>query len=245
MVGDSPSNDVAFGKSAGVSTALLDTGRRSTVQNQKRDDHGDVVDGGRTTPDIVVDDLSDLAQELWKNFEIEGHLGSSLLKYDTPTPTTEAAIAAAAGDLEALATFTIDQLNEQDETQNTPLIWASDAGQENVVRFLLLEKKRQKKTMIDLDVRGGYLGATAVCRAARRGHTEILKLLAAGGADLDIPNTKLQFPLHFAAFKEHPEAVEALLEHGANPRVLDRKGRVPARDTKNVSIRDRLLKAMQ
>ena len=28
MVGDSPSNDVAFGKAAGVGTALLDTGRR-------------------------------------------------------------------------------------------------------------------------------------------------------------------------------------------------------------------------
>ena len=46
MVGDSPSNDVVFGKRAGVGTALLDTGRAH------------LEGGGESGADIVVDSLS-------------------------------------------------------------------------------------------------------------------------------------------------------------------------------------------
>lgn len=49
MVGDSPSNDIAFGIAAGVSTALLDTGRRYA--------EGGV---GTNVPDYNVQNLSDL-----------------------------------------------------------------------------------------------------------------------------------------------------------------------------------------
>lgn len=103
-----------------------------------------------------------------------------------------------------------------------------------------MEQQQQQQ---HVNVRG-YLGATAVSRAARRGHTNILEKLVAAGADLDIPNDKLQYPLHFAAFQENMEAVELLLKSGVNTMVLDRKGRIPAEDTKNEAIRDRILAAM-
>ena len=74
-------------------------------------------------------------------------------------------------------------------------------------------------------------------RAARRGHADCLRLLATAGADLDIGNKKMQYPLHFAAFKENLKCVQILLEHGANTLVLDRKGRTPSQDTKNDEIR--------
>jgi ankyrin repeat protein len=95
-----------------------------------------------------------------------------------------------------------------------------------------------------LNVRG-FLGSTALCRAARRGHVDVLKLLIQAGADMDIPNDKMQYPLHFAAFKENEECVNVLLESGANLNSLDRKGRVPAQDTKNEHIRDIILAAMK
>ena len=57
----------------------------------------------------------------------------------------------------------------------------------------------------------GFLGATAVSRAARRGHDDCLAALLARGADAGIPNDKLQYPMHFAAFKLKPGAVAVLL----------------------------------
>jgi ankyrin repeat protein len=53
----------------------------------------------------------------------------------------------------------------------------------------------------------------------------------------------LQHPLHFAAFQEHKDIVKLLLKYGANPRNLDRKGRIPAHVTKSESIRDIMMLA--
>ena len=71
----------------------------------------------------------------------------------------------------------------------------------------------------------GFLGATAVARASRAGHTAALAaLLEAPGVDPNLCNDKLQSPLHFAAFKKQPEAAALLLAHPAcDPFVLDRK----------------------
>jgi ankyrin repeat protein len=52
-------------------------------------------------------------------------------------------------------------------------------------------------------------------RAARRGHVQVLQRLAEAGANLDISNDTLQYPLPFAAFKQNQDAVKVLLEHGA------------------------------
>uniref|UniRef100_A0A7R9WM54 Uncharacterized protein n=1 Tax=Craspedostauros australis TaxID=1486917 RepID=A0A7R9WM54_9STRA len=210
MIGDSYTNDVQFGKAAGVATIWLDL-------------------DATTESDAICNRFYKLARQLYLNFEISGI--AELRKYPVPQPTTPATIAAAAGEF-------IGGDNAPDSTGNTPLIWAADAGHENVVAQLL-----QQGDSIDINARG-YLGATAVCRAARRGHTAALKLLIEAGADLDIPNDKMQYPLHFAAFKEMPDAVNSLLDGGANGCVLDRKGRIPAMDTKNESIREQIMARM-
>jgi ankyrin repeat protein len=157
-----------------------------------------------------------------------------LQKHPSPQAVSSVALAAVVGDLQSMKQHIF---HLPDETGNTALIWASDSGNKEVLDFLLEEPS------IDLNHRG-YLGATAVCRAARKGHSDILLALARAGADLDIPNDKMQYPLHFASFKENMECVEILLQYNANTLVLDRKGRTPSQDTKNGDIRSRIERAM-
>jgi phosphoglycolate phosphatase-like HAD superfamily hydrolase len=69
MVGDSPTNDILFGKAAGVSTALVDTGRRYIVNKDGKTE----ATGGA---DICVDHMGSLARHLWLNFYIDSPLGT-------------------------------------------------------------------------------------------------------------------------------------------------------------------------
>lgn len=233
MVGDSPKNDVLFGKAAGVSTALVDSGRR-------------VLDGGAGADDgganFVVSNLSELPALLDSSYRTR--LSAlpvepfSHLKQQAPLPTGGLAPAAASGDVAALASAPRSALDAVDETGNTPLIWAANAGQLEVVHFLLAAGVDRNTS--------GFLGATALSRACRWGHADVVRALLAGeggvpGADAEIPNERWQFPMHFAAFKKHHDIVRLLLEHGASTTVTDRKGRTPAEDTSVAEIREAIL----
>eukprot|EP00980_Cylindrotheca_fusiformis_P006904 scaffold1442_cov128-Cylindrotheca_fusiformis.AAC.25 len=231
MVGDSVHNDIAFGRNAGVATALLDTDDTMGMLEPKAD--------------FIMSDLTALPHHLWQNYNIESPLGTStptkLLKYPYPEPTTDLTKGAAAGDLESIRTLASQagggfDINAKDETGNTALIWAAENNHQELVQWILSEFQNN----VELDHRG-YLGCSAVLRASRRGHSEVLHALIQAGANLDLPNQKLQYPLHFAAFQEHQDIVELLLAHGVNTRSLDRKGRTPAEDTKNEPIRKMIL----
>lgn len=226
MVGDSVENDIVFGKNAGVATALLDT-------EGKHSDSG---------ADFVTSELTGLARHLWTNYDIKSPLGTAartLEKYPRPKPTIQLTKVAANGDLDAIRELSTNDgfdINAVDESKNTALIWATEHKQLEIIQWILAKYVNE----VELDHKG-YLGATAITRAARLGHCDVLTQLIAAGADMDIPNDKLQYPLHFAAFKEKKDAVAILLQNGANPRSLDRKGRTPAQDTKNEEIRDMIL----
>ena len=99
-----------------------------------------------------------------------------------------------------------------------------------------------KQRGVDMNVRG-YLGTTAAGRAARCGQVNVLLVLQ--GAVCYLCNDMRQFPLHFAACKQHLECTQVLLEHSANPYVLDRKGRTPSMDTANDEIRTLIESYMQ
>ena len=92
-------------------------------------------------------------------------------------------------------------------------------------------------------------GLTCLMRAARRGCANVLKALVDSplvtSESLDAPNDKLQFPLHFAAFKRNPEAVDVLLAAGASPNVVDRKGRRPDEDTDVLEIQQKIKAARE
>ena len=216
-------------------TALLDSGRRYQEEAATNKDLSDI-------PDIVVDHLGSLPGKLWSVFHIDSSLGTEaadLHGLPQPMPSTELTEAAASGDLETIEELLAKgvDVNLSDSSANTALIWASERGHLQVVKRLL------EIEIVDIDARG-YLGASALNRAARRGNLDILQCLVKAGAKLDVPNDKLQYPLHFAAFKQHPDIVKLLLDSGANPRVLDRKGRTPAEDTSSESIRNLILSVM-
>ena len=175
MVGDSPANDVVFGKKAGVATALVDSGRRFTEG------------GSDEGADVVVDNIAALAARFHERFELPK--AGPLQKYDVPLPDSDAGKAAAAGDLARLEAC--DDVASSDASGNTPLIWAADSGAADCVPYL--------RDRCDVNHRG-YLGATAVCRAARKGHLDALQLLLkADGVDVNAPNDKMQSPLQVPA----------------------------------------------
>jgi len=169
----------------------------------------------------------------------------TLKKYDTPKATTPAAIAASTGDLDTLKSLSVAELHEVDEYDNTSLIWAADGGYDECLTYILStvpDKGFGEKGNV-VNARG-YLGNTAIGRAARGGHCSCVKLLL-DRTDInpDICNEKIQFPLHFAAFKKHLSVVELMLESGkCSTEVKDRKGRTPEEDTNVDEIKNAILR---
>jgi ankyrin repeat protein len=96
-------------------------------------------------------------------------------------------------------------------------------------------------------------GVSAVLTATRLGHDDIAQVLLDANAPLDVHDAAAvgrtraladlldadrdaphrtasdgETPLHLAAAFGHKDAVELLLDHGADPSVRDREGRTPA-----------------
>jgi HAD superfamily hydrolase (TIGR01549 family) len=243
MIGDSPKNDVLFGKAAGVATALVDSGRRyieatASATPPSSSSAADPTCGA----DFVVGSLAELPALLERTYRtrVVSAPAQRFEKQPTPVPADGAASAAASGDVGALAAMPTDALLAPDGSGNTPLVWAANAGRADAVR-LLLDAGADPNAC-------GYLGATALSRACRWGHAHVISLLlgrAAGPADPEVPNDQWQYPLHFAAFKRQPEAVRLLLAHGASTTVTDRKGRTPDRDTSDEAIRAAIVAARE
>ena len=257
MVGDSPSNDVVFGKAAGTRTALVDSGRRYIEEQSGK--AGKSVHGA----DFRVDHLALLPHLLWKAYDVVGagavqnsdHLPTSHTFPKPTAPSTKFELAAFNGDLSTIQQMILDESHlldaetdddDDDGGMNSAIVWASEQGFLDCVKALvgggMVVDDVDDNDRIGLD-RKGYMGATAISRAARHGHVEILDVLLAAGSNPNIGNNKMQYPLHIAAFHNHADAVNVLLKWNVDTYVLDRKGRTPAEDTKDMKIRDAILSA--
>ena len=241
MVGDSPSNDIVFGKNAGVSTALLWQ-------------QGDCNDDNNGGADVVVSQLVELPRHLCQCFTLPPPpVGLDESPTTAPRPTSSAGEAAYSGDLDTLRSLSFEGITAKDDTGNTPLIWASEAGQAHVVEYLLgaIASSNSGEQHPDQLLRRhvnekGYRGSTAVSRAARNGHLHLVATLTKNRVvNANIPNVKLQYPLHVAAFRQHSSIVQALLQAGADPHVIDLKGRTPLVDTKCPKTKEILRSAME
>lgn len=177
-----------------------------------------------------------------------------LHKVPAPEPDTSQPLIAAVvnDDLEKLKSIASDLtddelINRHDASNNSALIWAAELGKIDSVSFLANDSR------VDL-LKRGYLGNTALSRAARRGHLEIAKVLLdaantrsayaetapyLGGCVMaNICNDKLQFPMHFAGFKKNVDIVKLMLRYQCCTYVRDRKGRTPKEDTSLQEVKD-------
>jgi ankyrin repeat protein len=165
----------------------------------------------------------------------------SLKKYEKPIPTTVASVSAANGDVAQLSTLSRKDLLAIDDVGNTPLIWSADRGHKDAVELLLSVVESDDPTSVNTR---GFLGNTALARAARGGHVDCVLTLLTMSSQINpnIANEKLQYPLHFAAFKRHREVVKLLLDSKlCDTMVTDRKGRTAAEDTSDEVIRNLIL----
>lgn len=98
-----------------------------------------------------------------------------------------------------------------DNGQST-LILASTSGSVEAVKWLVAQESVDVD-FINLQSKG--LGISALERAARNGHDEIVNVLVAAGADVNIRRWNGQTPLHAAAENGHEACVRSLIAAGA------------------------------
>lgn len=95
--------------------------------------------------------------------------------------------------------------DEADDMGWTPLIWAVNSGQLQVVIFLLQQGVKIKKADFD--------GRHALHHATMEGHVKMVELLLAANADCNKLDKYGDAPLHWAAKRGHPPVAQALI-HG-------------------------------
>ena len=102
------------------------------------------------------------------------------------------------------------------------------------LRFLALCKKQKQAEAAgsSLQIMGGVrlafaAGDTPLHSAAQWGHKDIVKMLLANGAEVNVTNKWGQTPLHYASVFGHEEVIRTLLNAGADPEAKMPDGTTP------------------
>ncbi|MAM71876.1 MAG: hypothetical protein CMP91_12120 [Gammaproteobacteria bacterium] len=129
----------------------------------------------------------------------------------------------------------------------TLLMTASAAGSARIVRALLADDMENMMLGLDPNQTEAWKGQTALMWAAARGHVEVMEALIEAGADPDMRSANVKLPerddiraqggfvypdippgrlsaLHFAAREGQLEAVQTLIDAGADLDIVDEKG---------------------
>lgn len=102
----------------------------------------------------------------------------------------------------------------------TPLIWAAGIGKPETVSILL-----QANPTMDINVRDGVTGDSALMRAVRSGKLESVRLLLASNAEVNLVNKQGYTPLQLASLSGTVEKVKLLIEKNADLNAKDATGR--------------------
>lgn len=90
---------------------------------------------------------------------------------------------------------------------------AAQYGPLSMVEYFLAHGAKRK-----INVSGKQLGETALRLAVQNNHVDVVRLLLANGADVDITDDRGRLVLHTAAHHGFEDIVELLLQHGAKDR---------------------------
>ncbi len=102
----------------------------------------------------------------------------------------------------------------------SPLIWAAGIGKPESVAILLT-----KFPNLDLNLKDGVTGDSALMRAVRSGKIESVRLLINAKADVNSVNKQGYSPMQLAALSGTPEKVKLLIEAKADLNLKDATGR--------------------
>ncbi len=102
----------------------------------------------------------------------------------------------------------------------TPLIWAAGIGKPETVAVLL-----ESNPNIDLNVKDGVTGDSALMRAVRSGKLESVRILINKHADVNSVNKQGYTPLQLAALSGTTEKAKLLIEAKADLNAKDATGR--------------------
>lgn len=102
----------------------------------------------------------------------------------------------------------------------SPLIWAAGIGKPESVAILL-----SKNPNLDLNLKDGVTGDSALMRAVRSGKLESVKLLIDAKADVNSVNKQGYSPMQLAALSGSPDKVKLLIAARADLNLKDATGR--------------------
>lgn len=123
--------------------------------------------------------------------------------------------------IEALIKKGVD-INEKDDLDRTPLIWAVTSERSDIAKLLIDNKA-------DINAKDKN-GRTALMESGFTGHNEIAKYLIEKGADMNMKDVDGRTALMDAVLSGNPEIVDLLIEEGSDANVRDRDGRTTLMD---------------
>lgn len=124
------------------------------------------------------------------------------------------------GQINALLSSELIDVNRRDSKGITPLMYAVVEGHAHVARVLLDNGASVSEVGVDR--------STALILAAKYGHLAVTKMLVEAGADVDAKTASARATsLHYAAEKGYLEVMRVLVEAGANPNCQKIDGSTP------------------
>ena len=182
-----------------------------------------------------------IRREAWDNAKFLVEKGADIETVDGEG--TPLALAAKYGGLELAKLMVekgVDVRTRNPYSGRTALHEAALQGRKSIVEFLIDKGSDVNASGTPGDTRTyGQIVGTPILGPAYRGHFEVVKLLAAKGADLNFRGDRWRSPVSAAAFGGHREIVEWLVNHGAEVNPFDHDHELEANHMPLLSAVDR------
>lgn len=151
------------------------------------------------------------------------YIGDRAEKGFTPTHLAAQSCSAAPEDRLATVTLLLDRganIREVDDFKYTPLLWASQQGNVEIISLLLDRGS-------DIHEKDKH-GRTSFMLAALKGHRNVVKLLIERGSEINTREVISESSaLHHASCYSHTDVMELLIDSGLDPNTKNKQGKLP------------------